>query len=244
MANFEDHRNFASYGQADSALDQGLRNYMLKVFNLMAASLAVSGVIAYMAAVSGVYIGLLQQAPILFYAVLFAPLGILFYLMFRAQTLQYQTLQGLFWTFVFLEGFSLGSVFLMYTGESLARVFLITAITFSACSIYGYRTKQNLAPLATFFLIALIGLLVAMVVNFFLQSTAFQFGISVLGVLIMAGITAWNVQDLKNTYIQLSSSGRAVGDVMNRIALLGTLSLYIAFINMFIFLLQLLGDRR
>ncbi len=242
MADFE--REQVLQQQAGAAVDQGLRNYMMRIFNLMAASLAVSGSVAYFAAVSGIYLSLVQTQPLLFYVILFAPLGILFFLMFRINTLQHSTLQMLFWAFVLLNGFSLGHVFLLYTGGSIARVFMITAITFSACSLYGYTTKRDLGPLQTFLLISVIGLIVASIVNLFLASTTFHFAISAMGVLIFAGITAYETQRLKNIYFQFSSMGQAGAVILRRAALMGTLSLYISFINMFLFLLQFFGERR
>ncbi len=242
MADFERQQTLRQ--TADMALDQGLRSYMLRIFNLMAVSLAVSGAVAYFAAASGIYFTLVQNLPLLFYAILFAPLGILFFLMFRINTLQHSTLQMLFWGFVLLNGFSLGHVFLLYTGGSIARVFMITAITFSACSIYGYTTKRDLGPLQTFFLVSVIGLIVASLVNLFLQSTTFNFAISAMGVLIFAGITAYETQNLKNIYLRFSPMGQAGAVILRRAALMGTLSLYISFINMFLFLLQFFGERR
>ena len=242
MADFEREQILRQTTAA--AVDQGLRSYMLRIFNLLALSLAVSGGVAYAASASGIYLNLAQNMPVLFFAMMFAPLGILFFLMFRINALQHSTLQTLFWAFVLLNGFSLGHVFELYTGGSIARVFMITAITFSACSIYGYTTKRDLGPLQTFFLISVIGLLVAMIVNMFLQSTVFHFAISAMGVLIFAGITAFETQNLKNIYLQFSSRGREGAVILRRAALMGTLSLYISFINMFLFLLQFFGDRR
>lgn len=242
MADFE--RN-VTYGQQESeAIDVGLRKYMSQIFNLMALSLLVSGAVAYFSAASGFYVTIAQTSPFLLLALNFAPLGILFFLMFKVKTLQHSTLQILFWSFVALEGFSLGYVSLVYTGASIARVFLITAITFSASALYGYTTKRDLSPFATFFMIALIGLIVAMIVNLFMQSTAFHYAISAIGVLLFAGITAWDVQNIKNTYLQLSQSGSTGNAILGRGVILGALSLYINFLNMFLFMLQFFGDRR
>ncbi len=241
MADF-DHN--PTYAQTGAALDAGLRRHMARVFNLMGLSLFVSAAVSYFAAESGIYLSLAQSSPGLLMAVNFAPLGILFFLMFKLNSIQQSTLQMLFWTFVVLEGFSLGYVSLVYTGASVARVFLITALTFSTCAFYGYTTKRDLAPFATFLMVALVGLIIAMVVNFFMQSSAMQFAISAIGVLVFAGITAWNVQDIKNTYLQLSSAGAAGTAMLGKASVMGTLSLYIAFLNMFIMLLQLFGDRR
>ncbi len=241
MADFDKNMTHA---QTSEMVDQGLRKYMSQVFNLMALSLLVSGGVAYLAAASGYYLTLAQNYPALLFVLNFAPLGILFFLMFKVNTLQQSTLQILFWSFIVLEGFSLGYVSLLYTGQSIARVFLITAITFSACAFYGYTTKRDLSPLSTFFMIALIGLLVTMIVNLFMQSTTLHYAISAIGVLLFAGITAWDVQRLKNTYLQLSQMGSAASAMLSRSVVLGALSLYINFLNMFLFMLQFFGDRK
>jgi FtsH-binding integral membrane protein len=241
MADFD--RNMA-YAQTGEVIDQGLRKHMAQIFNLMALSLFVSGSVAYLAAASGYYSALAQTSPGLLMVLNLAPLGILFFLMFKVQTLQQSTLQILFWSFMALEGFSLGYVSLLYTGESIVRVFLITAITFSGCALYGYTTKRDLSPFATFFMVALIGLIVAMIVNLFMQSTVFHYAVSALGVLLFAGITAWDVQNLKNNYLQLNQMGQAGTALLSRSVVLGALSLYINFLNMFLLLLQFFGDRR
>jgi FtsH-binding integral membrane protein len=173
------------------------------------------------------------------WAVILAPLALVFFLSFRIQNMRPATAQITFWIYAALVGVSLGSIFLVYTHTSVVRVFFITAASFGALSLYGYTTQRDLSGMASFLIMGLFGIIIASLVNLFMQSTAMQFIISVVGVLVFAGLTAWDTQRLKSEYIY----GSMEGDVMERSAIMGALSLYLNFINMFTMLLQLFGQR-
>jgi FtsH-binding integral membrane protein len=258
-------RNYASpFGRAAgrteaAAVDAGLRSYMLSIYNYMAIGLAITGLAAlgvFMAAVAGPdgagavarvgSIGLTQFGVAMFvsplrWVFIFAPLVMVFVISFGIQRLSPRTAQLLFWIFSALMGVSLSSIFLVYTHTSIVRVFFITAATFGALSLYGYTTRRDLTGIGSFLFMGLIGIIIASLVNLFLASSALQFIVSVGGVLVFAGLTAWDTQRLKNDYIY--GYGGMGGDVAQRSAILGALSLYLNFINLFTLLLQLLGQR-
>ena len=232
------------------AMDQGLRAYMIRVYNYMAMGVALTGIVSWLTynmAVTtttsgGVALTAFGQAIFSGPAVLvlfLATLGLVFFLSFRVQTLQPSTALGLFLLYAGLLGLMLSSVFLVYTGTSIARVFFISAASFGGLSLYGYTTKRDLSPIGSFLMMGLIGLLLAMVVNIFLVSSALDFTISAVGVLIFAGLTAWDTQRIKEMY-DVNDDGTIAG----RKAVMGALSLYLDFINLFMMLLRLLGDRR
>ena len=241
----------AARTQAD--IDQGLRAYMLRVYNYMTLGLAITGAAAlgiYMLAVSdvatpyqfaGIYLtefGATLFGSPLRYVVMFAPLAAVLFLSFRVDRLSVPVAQTIFWVYAALVGVSLASIFLVYTHESIVRVFFITAAAFGGLSLYGYTTSRSLSGLGSFLIMGLIGILVAMVVNIFLGSTMLQFIISVAGVLVFAGLTAYDTQRIKEMYF--------AGDddvVAGRKAIMGALTLYLDFINMFLMLLQLFGNR-
>ena len=242
-------------GAAVSAIDEGLRAHMLRVYNYMAIGLGITGLVAfatYSLAVSstptqypigdGLYLSSFGAAiftSALRWVVIFAPLAMVFFISFRIQKLSVGAAQLAFWAFAFLIGVSLASIFLIYTAQSITQVFFITAATFGAMSLYGYTTKRDLTQFGSFLFMGLIGLIIAMVVNFFLQSSALGFAISAIGVLIFVGLTAYDTQKIKEMYY--------VGDdgtVAGRKAIMGALALYLDFLNIFLFLLQLFGDRR
>ncbi|MDQ0346433.1 MULTISPECIES: Bax inhibitor-1/YccA family protein [Ancylobacter] len=241
----------AARTQAD--IDQGLRAYMLRVYNYMTLGLAITGAAAlgiYMLAVSdvatpyqfaGIYLtefGATLFGSPLRYVVMFAPLAAVLFLSFRVDRLSVGVAQTIFWVYAALVGVSLASIFLVYTHESIVRVFFITAAAFGGLSLYGYTTSRSLSGLGSFLIMGLIGILVAMVVNIFLGSTMLQFIISVAGVLVFAGLTAYDTQRIKEMYF--------AGDddvVAGRKAIMGALTLYLDFINMFLMLLQLFGNR-
>lgn len=257
-------RNYSSpfgrvAGRVDTAaVDAGLRAYMLKIYNYMTIGLAITGFAAlgvYMAAVTtdagaaAARIGNAYLTPFgvamfvspLKWLFILAPLVMVFVISFGVQRLRPATAQMLFWAFSALMGISLSSIFLVYTHSSIVRVFFITAASFGALSLFGYTTKRDMTGMGSFLLMGLFGIIIASLVNLFVASTALQFVVSVAGVLVFAGLTAWDTQRLKNEYIY--GYARAGGDVAERAAITGALSLYLNFINLFTLLLQLLGQR-
>jgi uncharacterized protein len=219
-------------------VDEGLRSYMLSVYNYMGLGLAITGLVAFLVASTPALYGPIFGTP-LKWVVMLAPLGFVFFLGAKIQTMSVGAAQLTFWAFAAAMGLSLASIFLVFTGESIARVFFITAGTFGAMSLYGYTTKRDLAAWGSFLFMGLIGVIIAMVVNIFLASSALQFAISVIGVLVFTGLTAYDTQRIKQMYYELDSS-----DVMARKAIMGALSLYLNFINMFVMLLHLFGASR
>ena len=243
--------------RTDAAIDQGLRTYMLKVYNLMALGLAITGLAALgtvmlattndpasAAATMGNGIMLTNAGVALYgsplkWVVMLAPLGMVFYLSARIGSMSVSAAQTSFWVFAGLMGLSLSSIFLVYTSASIVQTFFITAAAFGALSLWGYTTKRDLSAMGTFLTMGVFGLLIAMVVNIFLQSSALQFAISSLGVLIFAGLTAYDTQNIKEMYFEGDDQA-----VSGRKAIMGALRLYLDFINLFTFLLQFMGDRR
>src|ERR1700761_7058618 len=246
-------------GRVDAAtVDAGLRSYMLRIYNYMTIGLAITGLAAlgvYMAAVTtdpaatayhfrdlgltafgqNIYFGPLK------WVFMFAPLVMVFAISAGINRFTPATTQLLFWIFSALMGISLSSIFLVYTHTSIVRVFFITAASFGALSLFGYTTKRDMTGMGSFLLMGLFGIIIASLVNLFIASSALQFFVSVIGVLVFAGLTAWDTQRLKNDYIYgYASQG---GDVAERAAISGALSLYLNFINLFTLLLQLLGQR-
>ena len=218
-------------------IDVGLRQYMLRVYNYMAGGLALTGLVAYFAAASGFYQSI-YGTP-LFWVVLLAPLGMVLVLSFGIQRMSLGAAQLSFWVYAALVGLSLAGIFLVYTQASIARVFFITAGTFAAMSLYGYTTRTDLARFGSFLLMGLIGIILASLVNIFIGSTAIQFAISVIGVIVFVGLTAWDTQQIKEMYLESD------GDVVaGKKAIMGALRLYLDFINLFVMLMQLMGQRR
>lgn len=218
-------------------IDVGLRNYMLRIYNYMAGGLALTGIVAYGALVSGFYQAI-YGTPLI-WLVMLAPLGFVLVLSFGIQRLSLGTAQLLFWAFAGVMGLSLSWIFIRYTGTSIARVFFITAGTFAAMSLYGYTTRRDLSGIGSFLFMGLIGLVIASVVNIFLASPGLYFAISVIGVLVFVGLTAWDTQQIKEMYWE--GDGTAVA---GKKAIMGALTLYLDFINLFLFMLRFLGDRR
>ncbi len=217
-------------------VDEGLRKYMLRVYNYMGSGLALTGIVAYVVAHTGLYQVLYGSG--IGFIVMLAPLGIVFFMGAKIKTMKPSTAQTLFWVFSVLMGASLSYVFLTYTATSIVRVFFITAATFGAMSLYGYTTKRSLARWGSFLFMGLIGVIIAMVVNIFMQSEFLYYAISVIGVLVFTGLTAYDTQRIKQTYLE--SDGQAV---MTKKAIMGALSLYLNFINLFMLLLALFGGR-
>jgi uncharacterized protein len=233
------------------AIDQGLRAYMLRVYNTMAWGVALTGVVAWLtfqAAIvtneAGAITGLtafgqsIFSGPAVIILVL-ATLGLVFFISFRIQHLQVGTALGLFLLYAGLLGVMLSSIFLAYTGASITRTFFISAASFGALSLYGYTTQRDLSPIGSFLVMGVFGLVLAMLVNIFLKSTGLDFVISAVGVVIFAGMTAWDTQRIKEMY-DPQEDGTATG----RKAVMGALQLYLDFINLFMFMLRFLGDRR
>ncbi len=242
-------RGFGAAGQA-AAIDAGLRAYMLRIYNYMAAGVALTGVVAYFtfqAAVVNTAAGQLALTPFgqmiyggpLMIVLFLGTLGIVFFLSFRINKLQASTALGLFMVYAGLLGLMLSSVMLTYTGASIARTFFISAASFGALSLYGYTTQRDLTPIGSFLIMGLFGLILAMVVNIFLKSSGLEFAISAIGVLIFAGLTAWDTQKIKEMY-----DANDDGTVSGRKSVMGALTLYLDFINLFLFMLRFMGDRR
>ena len=240
-----------SANQANVVMDEGLRAYMLKVYNYMATGVLLTGIIALMSFKmsvitdsSGAISGFTAFGNALFFSglkwvVMLAPLGIVFYMSFGINKMSSSKAQTVFWIFAALMGLSLSWILLVYTGVSVARVFFITSATFGAMSIYGYTTKRDLTKLGSFLMMGLIGIIIASLVNIFLKSSMMYFVISILGVLIFVGLTAYDTQKIKNMYAASDS-----GEMIGKKAVMGALRLYLDFINLFIMLLRLFGQRR
>ena len=230
------HRTVSTTGSA-AAIDAGLRSYMMRIYNYMAGGLAVTGIAAYVAASSGFYQSIVGTPWI--WVVMLAPLGFVLALSFGIERMSAGTAQMLFWIYAAVMGISLGGIFLIYTGTSIARVFFITATTFGAMSLYGYTTNRDLSSIGSFLFMGLIGVVIASIVNIFLGSSTLQFVISIVGVIVFVGLTAYDTQRIKEMYLESDSTEAA-----SKKAILGALSLYLDFINLFMLLLQLFGQRR
>ena len=234
-----------------AAIDEGLRAYMLKVYNYMTTGLVLTGFIAYffgkasiVTSETGQILGFTQVGALLFgsplsWIIMLAPLGFVFYLSARINKMSASAAQITFWLFASIMGLSLASIFVQFTHSSIARVFFITSGTFGAMSIYGYTTKRDLTKLGSFLMMGLFGIIIASLVNIFMKSTMMYFVISILGVLIFVGLTAYDTQKIKNMYMASDS-----GELMGKKAVMGALTLYLDFINLFIMLLRLFGQRR
>jgi FtsH-binding integral membrane protein len=218
-------------------IDVGLREYMLRVYNYMASGLALTGIVAYVFASSGFY-AQVAHTPLI-WVIMLAPLGLVFWLSYGIGRMQASTAQALFWLYAGLMGLSMASIFLVFTGASIARVFFITAGTFAAMSFYGYTTQRDLSQFGSFLIMGLIGIIIAGLVNIFLASSALQFAISVIGVIVFTGLTAYDTQQIKEEYYANDDGATA-----SKKAVMGALRLYLDFINLFMMLIQLLGVRR
>ncbi|AYD02854.1 Bax inhibitor-1/YccA family protein [Neorhizobium sp. NCHU2750] len=243
MADFNNYQNRMAQSRAQSGamIDQGLRAYMLKVYNLMALGLAITGLAAYGTyafAVSNPAVAQALYGGPLKWVIMLAPVALVFFLSFRINSMSVSAAQMTFWVYAALMGLSLSSIFLVFTGQSIVQTFFVTAASFGALSLYGYTTKKSLSGFGSFLIMGLFGLIIASIVNIFLQSSAMGFAISVIGVLIFAGLTAYDTQKIKEMYWEGNDS-TATG----RMAIMGALTLYLDFINLFTFLLQFLGNR-
>lgn len=234
-----------------AVIDEGLRAYMLKVYNYMTTGLLLTGLVAYffgkasiVTGEMGQIVGVTSVGALLFgsplkWVVMLAPLGFVFYLSAKINKMSVSSAQITFWIFSAIMGLSLASIFIVYTQASIARVFFISSGTFAAMSLYGYTTKKDLTKLGGFLFMGLIGIIIASLVNLFFQSSALHFAISVIGVLVFVGLTAYDTQSIKNMYY--AGDSESVG---GKKALMGALRLYLDFINLFIMLLRLFGQRR
>ena len=222
------------------SIDAGLRQHMLRVYNYMASGLVLTGIVAYVVANTPSVFNAIFGTP-LAWVVMLAPLGFVFFLSLRLDRIKASTAQALFWAFAAVMGLSMATIFVAFTGASVARVFFITAGTFAAMSLYGYTTRRSLANIGSFLFMGLIGIIIASLVNIFVASSALHFAISVIGVIVFVGLTAWDTQSIKEEYYSVQYAG---GEVAGKTAIMGALRLYLDFINLFIMLLQLLGARR
>lgn len=258
MSDFRNYQTrMATAGsRTDASIDEGLRAYMLKVYNLMALGLVITGLAAFgtmMLATTNdpatavatmgngkmlTSLGVALYGSPLKWVVMLAPIGMVFFLSARIQSMSTSGAQTAFWVFAGLMGLSLSSIFLVYTSASIVQTFFVTAAAFGALSLFGYTTKRDLTAMGSFLIMGVFGILIAMVVNIFLQSSALQFAISAIGVLVFSGLTAYDTQKIKEMYFD--------GDdalVSGRKAIMGALTLYLDFINLFSFLLSFLGNR-
>lgn len=249
MANWSDP-NTGLQGQAqgrldtgvrDVAFDAGLRSYMLKVYNYMASGILLTGIVAMLFARGGAESPaatiLLAGGP-LAWVIMLSPLAFILVMSFGLNRLSTGALQACFWAFSVVMGLSLSTIFLRYTGVSIAQTFFATSAAFVSLSLWGYTTKKDLSGWGTFLVMGLVGLIVAMIINIFLQSTAMHFVISAMGVLIFAGLTAYDTQKIKSMYAYVAGT-----DMMGKTVIMGALKLYLDFINMFLFLLNFMGGR-
>jgi hypothetical protein len=256
MAFSPDYRTYppASAATTAAVMDAGLRAYMLRVYNWMASGLLLTGVIAYgifstpalhqlfyRSGVTASGLAVRDQPTALAMIAVFAPLAFVLVLSLGVNRLSRSTAQMLYWLFCAAMGASLTSIFVIYTGDSIARVFFITAATFAAMSIYGYTTKADLSRFGSFLIMGLFGIIIAGLVNMFLQSSALQFAISIIGVVVFVGLTAYDTQRIKATYVQYAYAEGTEGAAKRSVY--DALSLYLNFINLFMLLLQLLGNR-
>lgn len=241
MRNINPERT-SSFASSNVKMNEGLRNYMIYVYQNMSLALFISGFVALMFSQIPALMALIHGTPLGFIVAL-APLGLAFYFGFKIQSMDLKTAQILFWVFAALMGASLSSIFLIYTGESIARAFFITAGTFLAMSIYGYTTKKDLTQMGSLMMMGLIGIIIASLVNLFLKSSGMNFVISLLSVVIFVGLTAYDTQKIKDMYYNFERANMDAG-MAKKIAIMGSLSLYMDFINLFLAILRFVGDRR
>ena len=244
MANNMDPRLGAFRAQApeQAGYDAGLRSYMLSIYNYMASGVALTGIVALLVystpALFSVFFNEIGRPTMLGWVAMLSPLGIILGMNFGLNRMSETTLKGLFFVFAALMGVSMSTIFARYTGASIAQTFFVTAASFGALSLYGYTTKKDLSAFGRFLFMGLIGIMIAMVANIFIQSSALQLAVNILGVLIFAGLTAYDTQRLRDMYYQVQGS-----DFAGKSAIMGALTLYLNFINLFQFLLSFMGNR-
>lgn len=239
MAEYQTIRSVGA-GARTAQIDEGLRAHMNKVYGLMSVGMLLTGGVAWAVGTNEAMVNAIFGTPIK-WVVMFAPLIMVFAFSAMINKLSYAAAQLFFYVYAALMGLSISFIFAAYTGVSIAQTFLVTAIAFAGLSLYGYTTKKDLSGMGTFLMMGLIGLIVASIVNIFLASSAVAFAISVIGVLIFAGLTAYDTQSIKNEYVQHAQYGDQ--EWLGKSAIMGALRLYLDFINMFMFLLQFLGNR-
>lgn len=244
MANWRDPptsavglNGLATDGRA-AVYDAGLRSYMLSVYNYMASGVLLTGIVAMLFAQSGMAQQILGGPGLLKYVIMFAPLVFVMVLSFGINRLSTPAAQALFWVYAGVMGLSLSSIFLVYTSGSIAQTFFATAAAFAGLSLFGYTTKRDLSAFGTFLIMGVVGIFVAMLINLFIQSTALDLAISFIGVLLFAGLTAYDTQKIKSMYAYVAGT-----DMMGKSVVMGALTLYLDFINMFLFLLRFMGNR-
>jgi uncharacterized protein len=236
MSDRSKNRTILGVERSALAYSEGLRTYMLGVYNYMALALGLTGGVALLVVSSP---ALFQALMPFRWAFLLGSLGLVFFLSFRIDAIRYSTAQAVFWLYAAVNGLTFSIIFMAYTYESIARVFFITAGMFAAMSLYGYTTKKDLSAWGSFLFMGLLGIIIASIVNIFVASSMLQFLVSIAGVIIFTGLTAYDTQSIKDTYVEGSSS-----EVAGKRAIFGALRLYLDFINLFIMMLNLMGNRR
>jgi len=228
---------YGSAAGSQALFDEGLRQHMLRVYNYMGIGLVITGIVAFIVGSTPALYVPIFQSP-LKWVVMLAPLAFVFFFSFKIQTMSASAAQMTFWAFCAVMGLSLASVFLVFTGTSIARTFFIAATMFGATSLYGYVTKRDLAKVGSFLMMGLIGVVIASIVNIFLGSSALQFAISVIGIVVFVGLTAWDTQNIKEQYAENIDQ-----ESSQKMAVFGALSLYLNFVNIFQLLLNFTGER-
>ena len=239
MIEYNSKTSFASSASRTSTFDSALRDYMVKVYQYMSIALAISGLVAFMVASSPALMQAIFGTPLAF-VVMLAPLGFVIFFGFKLNSISAEKAKSFLWIYSALMGLSLATIFAVYTATSITRVFLITASTFGAMSIYGYTTKKDLTSFGSFLIMGLIGIMIASIINIFLKSSGLDFAISLLGVFIFIGLTAYDTQRIKQTYYHFAGNN----EMVSKMAVMGALNLYMDFINLFIMLLRFFGERK
>ena len=245
MANAFDPRSAAKAAPGASArreavgFDTGLRTYMLSIYNYMASGILLTGIVALLFARSGYAATILGGPGLLKYVIMLGPLAFVIVLSFGINRLSTTAAQLLFWAFAAMMGLSMASIFLVFTGQSIATTFFAVAAGFLGLSLWGYTTKRDLSRFGTFLIMGVVGLLMASLINLLVQSSPLQLAVSFIGVLLFAGLTAYDTQRIKGLYIEVARS-----EMIGKAVIMGALTLYLDFVNMFTFLLQITGDRR
>lgn len=242
--------NRSSFKQT-ATIDQGLKSYMLGIYNYMSVALFITGIVAYLASSTPAFFNLLYNVSsdgsaglsLFGMVTMFAPLAIVFAFSFGINSMKASTVQLLFWVYATVMGLSMSSIFLIYTSESIAKTFFISGSMFGAASLYGYTSKKDLTNFGSFLMMGLFGIIIASLINIFFKSSAMEFAISILGVIIFTGLTAYDTQKLKNMYYNSNYQGAAEGNA-TKMSIMGALTLYLDFINIFMMLLRFLGNRK
>lgn len=238
MQNFN-RTSFASSSAKTTTYDSALRAYMVNVYNFMAIALGISGAVAFLVSSSPALMETLFAGPLAF-VVMLAPLGFVFFFSYKLNSISAEKAKNYLWIYSALMGLSLASIFVIYTGTSIARTFFASAATFGAMSLYGYTTKKDLTSMGSFLMMGLIGIIIASLVNLFLHSSALEFAISLIGIFVFIGLTAYDTQRIKQTYYHFAGNS----EMTAKMAVLGALNLYMDFINLFIMMLRFMGERK